>query len=116
MITSWIKGKDNKTYPIRFSQSVSFQLGRAKGIPMNMLTKFLNDMNKWGIDDYILLYFYAFKAGAKAEGQEFDMDEESFMYWILDGDETIMPQIVETMLTAQPETEKKQTERVKPKK
>ena len=116
MITNWIKGKDNKTYPIRFSQSVSFQLGRAKGIPMNMLTKFLTDMSKWGIDDYILLYYYAFKAGAKAEGQDFDMDQESFMYWILDDDDGIMPQIVEAMLAAQPEPEKKQPDRVKPKK
>lgn len=106
MIVHFIKAQNGKEYPIRFSQAARMQLAVAEKVPMNMLTKWLSSFASWDIGLVYKFYHYAFKDGAKKQGQEFNMTDEEFIDF-MEEDPTLMEQIVEVMVASNPDESKK---------
>lgn len=102
----YIKAKDGKEYPIRFSQSVAFQLAAEESVPMNKVAAFFADFQSWPIGRVYRYYILAFRAGARKAGGTFDMESADFVDW-LDEDDTILEQIIKYMIASFPADEGK---------
>lgn len=106
MITHWIKSKDGREWPIRFSQSVTMQLAVDENVPANQISKFLSEFGSWPMGRVYKFYRLAFRAGARKENREFLMNDEDFIEWVSD-DETIMEQIIKVMTASSPDPDTK---------
>ena len=106
MITHWVKTKEGKEYPIRFTQAVSMQLAIDEEVPANKIQEFLGDFGSWPMGRIYKFYRLAFRSGAKKAGIEFKMTDEDFIEWISE-DETIMEQVLKFMIASKPEPQKK---------
>ena len=107
MVLHWVKAKDGKEYPVVFSNYVGTQLAMREGVAVSDVHKLLSGFSKWTVTTLYRFYFFAFKAGALAAKTEFDLNEDEFVYWVTDGDETIMPQVQKIMTESQPDDKKK---------
>ena len=109
MITHWIKTKDGKEWPIRFTQAVTNQLAVDENVPLNQIGKFLGTFGEWPIGRVYKFYKLAFKSGARKEGKEFDMTDEEFIEWMSE-DDAVMEGINRVMLASHPDpVEQKKT-------
>ena len=109
----WVKGKDGREHPIRFTQGVLIQLAVLEGVSQNQFSKMLGAFADWPLERLFRLYFLMFKSGARAENKPFTMTEEEFVVWITEEDETMLEQILNAMneSQAQGEGKKKTTAR-----
>lgn len=111
-MTYWVKGKDNREHPVRFTQGVLVQLAVLEGISQNNFSKMLGAFTEWPLERLFRLYWLMFKSGARAENKQFTMSEEDFVIWITEEDDGLLEQILTAMQESQPQGEaKKKTAR-----
>lgn len=102
-MTYWVKGKDGREYPIRFTQGTLIQLAVLEGVSQNQLTKMLGSFAEWPLERLFRLYWLMFKSGARSQGREFDKTQEEFIAWVTEDDETMLEQVINVMNESQPQ-------------
>ncbi len=109
MTSHWIKRKDGKEFPIRFTEGVMMSLAVEEGIHLNLLGKFASSFSEWPLGRVFRYYHLAFKSGGRVEGKPFDMTDDEFIEWLSEEPE-VMDQVSRAFVASLPEVpEQKKT-------